>query len=127
MIWLKDKHIAAHQAVYIPNFCNFIGIKERLSKKMRIFVEHTVNNVCRHILESAFSLYSVGVNFDNSQSNIGIMWKRRSLWRVYSFFEIYRYKWGCLFLIHITGKSKPYAKDKRCWRPRFSFLCHIEN
>lgn len=61
---------------------------------MPIFVAHTENQCADILKESAFSLYSVDVNFDNSQSNIGIVWERRSLWCRVLAFAIYHPKWG---------------------------------
>ena len=66
--------------------------------------------MCRHIRKRIFA-YSIDVNFDNSQSNIGIMWKG-AFFGVYSYIYRNTSKVGLSFPYPYYRESKPYVKDK---------------
>ena len=79
------------------------------SENVHIFVLYMLRYHVHTYLESAFSLYSIDVNFDNSQSNIGIMWKGAFFGIVFVSHEI-QPKWGYPFLVHITGSRSPTSR-----------------
>lgn len=79
---------------------------------------------CTDILkESAFSLYLVSVNFDNSQSKNGIMWEGRSL-GVYSYINTKYIQVGLsVLLILLTGSRSPTLGIRLNGGLTFLFLC----
>ena len=76
-------------------------------------------------LESAFSLYSIDVNFDNSQSNIGIMWKG-AFFGIVFVSERNTAKVGLSFPYLYYRESKPYVKDKVGMKAPLSFYALIK-